>query len=254
MRPVGTRSHAAVDRLPLVLQLLLLVNLLLLAAHVLGFALSADGVPGVFYLDAESTAATWWSSAQLLLAAAVVGLVALRNAAGPALVPLVMLALVLAAMSLDEVAMLHEKVGVVLDWVIGARAGTAFHHSGLWFAVVGIPFAILMLLLLRRLSAFLADVPGTRRRLLLGFAVLLAGAVVVEGVTNLLIPEGLGGQRRAHGPYVALVGLEEFLEMCGGSLLLWTGLGLFRNHWSTRATAAALRPMTAAEAARLRAA
>jgi hypothetical protein len=102
-----------------------------------------------------------------------------------------------------------------------------------------------VVLLLRRLSTFLSEVPGVRTRLLLGFAVLLAGAVAVEGATNLMVPEELGRQRALHPPYVLLVGIEEFLEMCGGSLLLWTCLGLVRNHPETRGIAGhlgAVRP------------
>ena len=242
------------DRLPRVLWCLLLVNVLLLAGHLLSFMLRGRVLP-FLDLDAESTVASWWSSAQLLLAAVTLGFVALRNAAvSPAALPLALLALLVLAMSADETAAVHEWVGKLLDSMLGDRTETAFHHSGLWFAVIGIPFAVVVVLILRRLAGFLVDVPGTGLRLLSGFATLLAGAVVVEGVTNLLIPEGLGRLRIEHGPYVALSGLEEFLEMCGGSLLLWASLGLFRNHWSTRGAATELRPLTAAEVARQRAA
>src|SRR5690606_10151644 len=113
-----------------------------------------------------------------------------------------------------------------------------------------IPFAILVGLLLRRLSGFLAEVPGSRIRLLIGFGLVLIGAAVIEGAGNLVVPQGMN--TRGHAPFVVVTSFEELFEMSGGSVLLWAALGFFRNHWSTRRIFAELRPLAADEAARLR--
>ena len=205
-------------------------------------------------LDLEHTIPTWWSSVQLLLAGLLLGLVAVRNAVirpGASLV-LALFALLLVFLSMDEVSTLHERAGVYLDRIVGDRRGTVLHITGLWFVVVGVPFAIVVVLLLHRLAGFLAEVPGTRVRLLLGVAVLLAGAAGVEALSNLAAPEGLGRRLILHHSYMVTIAFEEFLEMCGGSLLLWTSLGILRNHWTTRAVFRELRPLSESEAAALR--
>jgi len=85
-RPARAHSAAAVPApawLPGVLDFLLLVNLLFLGLHLLSFALLGR-VPRPLNLDAENNIPTWWSSTQLLLAAVLIGVLALRNAASPA--------------------------------------------------------------------------------------------------------------------------------------------------------------------------
>jgi hypothetical protein len=247
----GHEPEASPDWMPSVLGALLLVNLGFFAINIASFVLLGR-VLEFLYVDVESSLPTWWSSTQLLLAGLLVGLVAVRNiAVRKSVFTLGLLALVLILLSIDEMSMLHERVGIYLDRFLGDRRVTRFDITGLWFVVIGVPFAVLVVLMLRLLSAFLAEVPGTRIRLLLGFAVLLSGAVGVEALTNFVVDVEMIPKRAEIGRYVLLAGLEELLEMSGGSLLLWASLGLVLNHWSTRAILGQVRPLTADEAATL---
>ena len=242
------RPDAPPAWMPSVLAVLLLVNLGFLAINIASFAIFGR-VLHFLYVDQESSLPTWWSSTQLLLAGLLLGLVAVRNIGRKCAIILGLLALLLIVLSIDEISALHERIGMYLDRFLGDRQMTLFHHTGLWFAVIGVPFAILVVLMLRRLSAFLAEVPGTRVRLLLGFAVLLSGAVGVEALSNFAADAEMMRQGAQVGRYVLLVSVEEFLEMCGGSLLLWASLGLVVNHWSTRGILDQVRPLRVHEAA-----
>jgi hypothetical protein len=154
------------------------------------------------------------------------------------------LAALLVATSIDETSSMHERIGVLFEGLVGSREHTIFHHTGPWFVIVGLPFGVVVMLLLRRLSAFLAEVPWTRVRLLSGFGLLLLGAVGVEGLTNFLIPPSSFAVKLASADYMRLVAIEEGLEMLGGSVLLWTAVVFFRSHWSTRQFADVLQPVT----------
>lgn len=235
--------------MPSVLAVLLLINLGFLAINVASFALF-ERVPEFLYVDEESSLPTWWSSTQLLLAGVLVGLVVVRNIVIRKSVGILgLVALLLIVLSIDEISALHERTGIFLDRFLGDRRVSRFDVTGLWFVVIGVPFAVLVIVMLRLLSAFLAEVPGTRIRLLLGFAVLLSGAVGVEALTNFVIDVEMIPQRAEIGRYVLLAGFEELLEMSGGSLLLWASLGLVVNHRSTRGILDQVRPLTAGDAA-----
>ena len=233
------------------LYLLVAVNGGFALLHLASFAIFG-GVPRLFYLDHEGNLPTWWSSMQFLVASLLLALVALRTwHVRPSTRLLALLAVVLVLMSIDEVSALHERTGRVIDRLLGGRPGP-LHHTGGWLFVIGIPFIAVAFVLLRRLGAGLTDAPGTARRLSLGIAVVLSGALGVEALSNFVVEEDAAYRPFEVGAYIVLVAAEEFLEMTGGSILLWTSAGLFLHHWSTREIAAQLAPMTEAEARRLR--
>lgn len=188
-------------------------------------------------LDREANIPTWWSSAKLLVAGGAFGLVGFRNiyqTKGAWLVLCV--AAVLVAMSLDETASLHERIGFVVDLVFGSRSETVFDRTGLWFVVVGLPFAVLFGFLVVATYRFLETVPNTVFRLAAGMAILLTGALGVEAITNFL-----GADRR----YFVGVAFEEGLEMAGGSILLWAGFTFLLRHKSMQELRNVLRPLRA---------
>jgi hypothetical protein len=155
-------------------------------------------------------------------------------------VALALLGFILVAMSLDEVAMIHEWVG---GWIDGAtRAGTALHYTGVWFLVIGAPFAAIMAVLLWRLRAALSAVPGTIAGLTTGLTVLLLGALGIEALSNFVFPPELRGTRTSFPPYLYTVTVEEGLELIGGSLVLWTASVFMLNHPSFPGLAAMARP------------
>lgn len=186
-------------------------------------------------LDHEANIPAWWSSAKLLLAGCTFGIVGLRNIHQNKGAWLVLcIAAVLVAMSLDETAGIHEKVGRVVDLVFGDRSETVFKKTGLWFVVIGFPFAVFFGLLLVASYRTLEFVPNTIVYLAAGMAALLTGALGVEAITNLL---------DAGAFYSVGVAFEEGLEMVGGSILLWTGCNFLLQHKSMQEFWNAVRPL-----------
>lgn len=227
--------------LPLTLAGLLFVDGMLVALHMVGH--HYGDIPEFFYLDAESNLPTWWSSTQLLLAGLALAAVTLRAwMAEPGGRWLGLFVLTLLAMSVDEMAMMHEKAGRILDLVVD-RSDTVFHHSGLWFAVIGLPFFVFVLLVLWKVQRFLQDVPGGARRLLLGMGVLLLGALGMEALSNFVVSPEEMSVRSELGKYVVLVALEEGFEMIGGSIMLWAALDILARHSVSRGLAEEVRPL-----------
>lgn len=166
----------------------------------------------LFDVNAEANFPTWWSSFQLALAGVAVSLVFLANRDLPRMGGLALLAAVLVLMSLDETSSLHERVGFQIDKIAGDRRETMFSYTGLWFLVVGIPFAIWAVVTLFRMSFFLSRVPSVLLLFGAGFASLVFGAVGLEGMSNFGAEDSLA--------FWSATWAEEFFEMVGGSLLL----------------------------------
>jgi hypothetical protein len=198
----------------------------------------------LFDVDKERNIATWWSSAQLLVAGLIFAILANRNAkVRPSGGALILLAGLLVLMAMDEIAGLHEKIGNRLDLVLGDRDETIFNVTGLWFVVIGLPFAVLVIALLRQMSAFLAEAPGTRPLIALGFGLLLLGAIGFEALSNFAVPADHVGPSSEASGYFTIVLIEETLEMMGGSVLVWASLHLALAHWSTRGIGRYLVPL-----------
>lgn len=188
---------------------------------VLSFVRLPD-VPGIFlardFLDpnAEQSVVTWFSSILWLLGAATATLIgAARNHAklrdawwwyAFALVPL--------AISIDEVAAMHER----LSAPVRARLEL---DGALYFAWV-LPVGLLALVLGVVFSRFLLRLPAwLRGRILIAAAVSVAGGIGVELVGSAIFRmEDLG---RHSAPYVVASTIEESLEIVG-SLILLAGL------------------------------
>jgi hypothetical protein len=171
-----------------------------------------------FSLDREANAPSWFSSALLLVGAAVLALVALdansRNArwarhwAG--------LSLVLVVLSLDETAEIHERIGSWLRAHLNLHG--PLHYAGIIPAlalalVVGIAYLQFLLALPRR----------TRLGFLVSAAVYITGAAGVEAAS--------GWWAEAHGSkstgLLLLSTLEENLEMIGTTLFIVMLIGYF---------------------------
>ncbi|CAN5271546.1 hypothetical protein BH20ACT5_BH20ACT5_16160 [soil metagenome] len=170
----------------------------------------ASGVRIYVNLASEQNLPTWVNVSILLLAAVMAGLASVlaRVAGSPAALPWAGLSLVCAALSLDDMTSLHERLQS-----IGVRMGGG---SGLTYAawlVPGLLFAALVVvavgLLVRRV--------GRRARLLLviGLGCLLVGAFGVESLGNAVLQEQGYGRTYA---YFLIV--EEFLEALGAVCLL----------------------------------
>ncbi len=187
--------------------------LVLVACHFASGAVRIAEGPDVerwtqlFNLDGESNVPTWYGAMLLFFAA-----LAARRRADVADDVLVArgyrrLAAIFVLLSLDEVAMGHERVAAaMMDWSAkhGATPGWVWLVGG----VVTAALLGLVVDLLRRIPRPLA------LRFVAAGAVYVTGALVVEAIGH--------AWARSHGywnmTYVALAGLEEAAEM-GGVLL-----------------------------------
>jgi hypothetical protein len=171
-----------------------------------------------FSLDSEANVPSWFSSALLLTAAAVLALVAIdtlarkgrwgRHWAG--------LSLVFAWLSLDETAAIHERIG-------GLLRSHLHLHGPLHYAGVIPAFAVALLVGITYVR-FLRALP---RATVLGF--LLAAAIYITGAAGVEAATGWWAEGHGSGSTALLLvsTVEENLEMFGSLLFILVVLAYF---------------------------
>ncbi len=163
-----------------------------------------------FDVARESNLPTWFNVSVLLLAAAMATVAAVlpRQASDRAAAPWLVLGIISAGLSLDDMTSLHERLGPFGRQIGGGSGLTyaAWLVPGLVFAaVVVIAIAVLVRRVRRR----------ARVLLLAGLCCLLLGAFGVESVGNAVLQvEGYGRT------YAYFLVVEEFLEAIGAVCLL----------------------------------
>lgn len=150
----------------------------------------------LFDLDEEQNVPSWFSGAQLLLAAALAFALATayRRVAPADARAWSASAAVLVAASLDEIAGIHETVNslIVMSWAIP-------------FGILALVVAALFLPFVRRLP------PPTRNGIIVSGALYFTGAIVVELITNRYFDQDTKRQFR----YALFSLVEEALELFG---------------------------------------
>jgi len=186
----------------------------LVAAHFLGmffiFISGHDYVLGfvpLFSLDGEGNVPAWFSTGILLFCAQLLLTTALaeRRRRAP-WAGWMGLAGIFAFLSVDEMAVLHERMGRAAGDLVGAEG---LMHVYAWVAV----YAPLLTLFVIGYIRFLARLPHRIR-----FGMVLAGAVYVGGAIGIELagsPFWAMNVADRQWPYFALVGLEEAAEMLG---------------------------------------
>ena len=176
-------------------------------------------LPTLFDVNTEANIPTWFASSLWLLAAIVAATVAVASSGLPRRRRRGWLgfAAVLALLSLDEAASLHERLlGSAGSALLGADARGALHFA--WV----VPGALVAAVLALALAGTVWSMP-VRQRLL----VLLAGAIFVAGALGAESLSGAALERYGDArAYVALTSLEEAAEMAGALLLLAALLSL----------------------------
>jgi hypothetical protein len=179
-----------------------------------------EGFSSFIDLDGEANLPTWWSSMQMMMAALLTATFA-RRYIKPSDIKSWLLALpplTLIAMSCDEVAQIHERIGGHSDALLpgGSRANTVFVHTGIWMFIIGIPFIIYMTGLMWYLRSYFRVAPGSLRRYAIGMTVFLFGALVMDGLGNLWDRPSFG--------YSMEVLIEETCENVGMTIIIWSGM------------------------------
>jgi hypothetical protein len=219
-------------RVPRLIFVLFACNVALIAAPVLDMAAGRpfSRLSRFLYLDAETTLQAWYSSMLWFVAAVFFGLVAthahfsrLRGALAVALFAAACL-----AFSIDEIAGVHEWLGQKSDALLpgGDRTNTALARTGIWPLLIGIPVVVLLAAIcLRARSIFEPRAPRAFQLLTIGLVLMFTGALAVEMLLNLL-------ERPATYSAIHLLqhASEEFLEMLGASVVVWSGLKLLKAY------------------------
>lgn len=175
-----------------------------------------------FDLNREGNLPTWYSSIKLslvgfcflILAKIVVG----KDRRAEWM--LFIMALSFFALSLDEVAQIHEHLGDASDALLpgGTREQTIFSETGIWMFLLGIPFLAFMLFAAMTLRHYLGY-PQTIRKFVIGLVV-FTGSAVGDVLSNFTYG-GLGFFQ---------VLTEELGEMLGVSIILWASLDLLYHN------------------------
>jgi hypothetical protein len=177
-------------------------------------------------LDGEKNLPTWYSSIQLFLVAVLLGIFALRNFSAVQGRSWLLTALPVAflALSLDEIAQIHEWLGLKSDVLLasGSREDTSFQQTGIWMFVIGIPFAAGMLWLIYSIRRYFAGTVGVLAKFVVGLLIFLGGAIGLELLSNFSAKDSVGN--------AAQIFLEEVCEMVGVTVILWAVYDLLLAH------------------------
>lgn len=204
-------------RLPRWGAVLVAADVTLASVYVLYFLIGRPSgtIAHLIDLDGEANLPAWYVAMQLFLVALLLAIVARRRMDRSRRRTWAVAALPVAflLMSVDEVAEVHETVGRLSDvFFPGGVRSAPLGTTGLWVVVVGVPFVIAMIVLLR-MAIPLVRSPRAWMLLGAGLGVFLTGAVGVELLSNLVRPDTAAG--------VAQITVEELLELVGGTLSAW---------------------------------
>jgi hypothetical protein len=168
-------------------------------------------------VNGEHNLPTWFSSIQWFCAALLLWLFVRDHlSAQPGSSWLLLgFPLIFLAMSLDEIASIHEWVSAQADALLpgGNRSNTFFSLTGIWMFVVGLPFLTVFSLLAYSLRHYFADDSKALRKIVYGVLIMLFGALGVETASNLIYTQPTSR--------VLFGVVEEVLEMWGATTVVW---------------------------------
>lgn len=219
-------------RIPIPVIALLVADVILIALPVIDHALGSpyNRLRHFLSLDAETTLQAWYSSIQWFVAGCLYGVlfISAHRSRLRGTLAIGLFASMCVAFSLDEIAWIHEWLGQQLDVFLpgGDRSNTILSRTGLWPFLIGIPVLIVLTtILLRARAIFFPFSPRAFRLLALGLVIMFTGALVVELMVNALErPVDYGGL------HLFQHASEEFLEMLGVTIIVWSGLEILQAH------------------------
>lgn len=170
----------------------------------------------ILRLNGESNLPSWYSTIQLFCVFVLCTIISLNKAKARGVsLPLLIPPAAFLLISMDETMQIHELLGDLTDALLphGSRAGSLFHHTGIWMFVIGAPVIVLLGMSAPSLARdYFGGKPRSFRKFIFGMAVMLMGALGFEAVSNF-----------AEFSIWPTVGntLEEGMEMLGIGVVLW---------------------------------
>jgi len=185
-----------------------------------------DKVTAMLDLDGEGNLPTWYSSLQLFLAAWLFGSFAFTQRSDKYKnnsLFLILLPLTFMLLSLDEVAEIHEWFGRRSDALFlgGTRNVSLVPSTGIWMLLLGPLLFWLMIGFVITLKSYMFERRIVAVTFCGGLLVFLISACGIEFLVN-FVSEGSVEHRIE-------IMVEEFGEMVGGTLWIWSGFELLRS-------------------------
>lgn len=203
-------------KIPQIIKLLLLIDILLCAAYLTNSLLGMPYGPltAVLDMNGEHGLGMWYSSMQLFCIFLLSFLCCYTKfKQDKQLWHLMILPSLFLLMSIDEAIQIHEWLGEQTDPIFMGRTriDTPFRITGAWVFVIGIPFILLLTVYVSSIKQHFQGHQQAFKKLLLGMAIMLGGAVGIEAFVNFI-----------NLKYIFLeVALEEGMEMAGATIMLW---------------------------------
>ena len=205
----------------------LLVGLLAVLGFAVGEPMLGEKID-LFRLGEESNLPTWFSASQLLLVGLTLGALAWgewrRDDRATWLLALP--AALFVALSFDEVAMVHERVGDLARTVGAANGlgvdGTVLERTGPWMVLCVPLFLAAVAGCAWATRRWWATRPAVVAKFAAGFALLVGAGAGLEFLGNLVAAGGTAQK--------VLVLFEEVGEMVAGTVLLWAAVDLLASH------------------------
>ena len=168
-------------------------------------------------LDGEGNLPAWYSSMQLFLVASMLAIFLSRkfNKNNMESWAMLILCLIFAILSLDEIASIHEWLGHKSDVLLpgASRKGTLFSTTGIWMFLIGIPFSILLISLISCIKKYLKNRSHIRTKFIIGLIIFIGSATGIEIISNFVSETGI--------TRIIQTSCEELGEMVGVTFILW---------------------------------
>lgn len=226
--PDSFLKNISAKRIPTIVAFFLIADIALLSLYIVNQVVGApfDTLTRLLDLNGEASLPNWYSVIQLACVAALTGLFAFRNVHTGQIRtwPLLLLPLFFIALSIDESVQIHEWLGQKSDALLpgNSRENTLLAETGIWMFLFGIPLFTGFLGIVYILRRYFRTVPGVLPKFLLGVAILVTGATLIEILSNFV-------KYNSVWYYLEIV-CEEGCEMLGVTIILWAFHDLLLGH------------------------
>lgn len=214
--------------MPLLVKVFFGLDIALVAVYLGNFAIGEPFwiLTHLFDLNGEANIPAWYAAMQLFLIGTLWAAFYRFRAktSDPARTAVMLMALIFWALSLDEIATIHEWLGHKSDFLLkgGNRSNTVFSQTGIWIFMLAPLFSVVVFYLMRSLRPGFLGQRRSLKKLILGFVIYVGSAAGMEILAN-FFDEGSAA-------LAFQVAIEEFGEMAGATVLLWATLELLQIH------------------------